>query len=301
MVNVQFKKILLAAVFLPCSFTSEVVNQSLTWQSVQRQLLSCKTEYNKFASQKSIEDKEFFNLQQQLAAVYLAQKRYRLGFGTAFLPSEKSLCNYIHKKTFLNLKIKELLPLYKQKALEYKQRYTTSDFDRIQKDLKKFEALNLLHIKLFEQYCGATKKSLLTPLDFKEIKTIEDGLKSSPFTPGKKPTDLVDWITPVAGKEDKQNPQKWLPLEGAVVLAPDSGVVSGIYNFENDLIIFIKKHHFTYAIKGLSKCCVKANDKLMQGEPIGVCHSENPSAIELQLWKNEIILNPSPYHKETNL
>ena len=39
----------------------------------------------------------------------------------------------------------------------------------------------------------------------------------------------------------------------------------------------------------------------MQGEPIGICDFENSSTIELQLWKNDIILNPSPYHKEITL
>ena len=54
-------------------------------------------------------------------------------------------------------------------------------------------------------------------------------------------------------------------------------------------------------MKGFSKCCVKVGDKLKQGEPLGMCADENPNKIELQLWRNDIVLNPSPYHKEVVL
>ena len=152
------------------------------------------------------------------------------------MPSEKSVLNYIHKKTFLDLKAKELLPLYKQKVLEYQKRYTTSDFERIKKDLKKFESLNLLHVKLFDQYCVTSKKSLVTSSDVTEINSIAKCIKSLLLSDtGKKPTDLLSWINPVAGESYDKN-QIWLPLEGAVVLCPDNSVVVAIHSFENNLI-----------------------------------------------------------------
>ncbi len=280
-------------------FPSDIIVQSLTWQGIQKQLMVQRLEYTQLLSKKAVDNKEFFNLQQQLGAIYLAQKRYSLGFGTAFMPSAQSVRNYVHKKTFLDLKTKELLPLYKKKVLEYQKRYATGELERIQKNIKKLEALNLLHLKLFDHFCANTaKKTWIDSSEITEIKSIENCLKALPLGKTlKKSSNLLSWITPVAGIIDNQSPQIWQPIEGAVVLCPDNGSVAAIHYFENALVVFIKQHHFTYVVKGFSRCCVKVGEKIKQGEPLGMCALENPQKVEVQLWRDDIILNPEPYHQ----
>jgi hypothetical protein len=278
---------------------AEIVAQALTWQGVQQQLIAQRIDCDQLIAKKTADNKEFFNLQQQLGAIYLAQKRYQLGFGTAFMPSEKAVHNYVRKKTFLDLKTKELLPLYKKKVLEYQKRYTTGELERIQKNLKKLEALNLLHIKLFDQLnIEHAKKSWVEFATLVEIPSLEGCLKTLPFgTTIKKSVNLLSWISPVAGISDNQNLHICQPIEGAVVLCPDDGVVAAINRFENTFVVFIKQRRFTYAVKGFSRCCVKVGDKLKQGEPLGMCALKNPPIVELQLWRDDIALDPQPYHQ----
>jgi hypothetical protein len=184
-------------------------------------------------------------------------------------------------------------------VLEYQKRYTTGEIERIQKNIKKLEALNLLHLKLFDQFCANTaKKTWVNYSEITEIKSIESCVKTLPLgASSKKSANLLNWITPVAGITDNQSPQTWQPIEGAIVLCPDTGSIAAIHYFENDLVIFIKQHHFTYVVKGLSRCCVKVGEKVKQGEPLGICALENPQKIELQLWRDDIVLNPEPYHQ----
>ncbi len=295
-----FIKTFIAIIFFYSSlYSSDIVVQSLTWQGIQKQLIIQRLEYAQLLSKKVADNKEFFNLQQQLGAIYLAQKRYSLGFGTAFMPSAQSVRNYVHKKTFLDLKTKELLPLYKKKVLEYQKRYTTGELERIQKNIKKLEALNLLHLKLFDHFCAdIAKKTWIDFSEITEIKSIENCVKALPLVgTSKKSANLLSWITPVAGISDNQSLQTWQPIEGAIVLCPDNGLIAAIHYFENDLVVFIKQHHFTYVVKGFSRCCVKVGEKVKQGGPLGMCALENPQKIELQLWRDDIVLNPEPYHQ----
>jgi hypothetical protein len=280
-------------------YATEIVVQALTWQGVQQQLITQRIDCEQLIAKKTTDNKEFFNLQQQLGAIYLAQKRYQLGFGTAFMPSEKAVHNYVRKKTFLDLKTKELLPLYKKKVLEYQKRYTTGELERIHKNLKKLEALNLLHIKLFDQLnIEPAKKSWMELSTIIEIKSLEDHLKTLPLGAiPKKSANLLSWIPPVAGTSDNQNLHICQPIEGAVVLCPDDGVVAAINRFENTFVVFIKQYRFTYAVKGFAHCCVKVGDKLKQGEPLGICALKNPPMVELQLWRDDIALDPLPYHQ----
>ncbi len=281
------------------AYPCEAIDQALTWHIVQGQLMVQRLECTRLLAQKANDNKEFFNLQQQLVAIYLAQKRYQLGFGTAFMPTTKAVHNYVRKKTFLDLKTKELLPLYKKKVLEYQKRYTTGELERIQKNIIRLEALNLLHIKLFDQFnIESAKKAWVDFAKILEIKSVEGCLKILPVGIGaKKSTHLLSWITPVAGIRDKDKLQAWQPLEGAVVLCPDDGVVAAINRFENAFVVFIKQHHFTYVVKGFNRCCVKVGDKLKQNEPLGMCALVNPTMVELQLWRDDIILDPQPYHQ----
>ena len=297
--SIFFKTSIAIIFFYSCLYPSDIVVQSLTWQNIQKQLMMQRLECDQLLSKKAIDNKEFFNLQQQLGAIYLAQKRYSLGFGTAFMPSAQSVRNYVHKKTFLDLKTKELLPLYKKKVLEYQKRYATGELERIQKSIKKLEALNLLHLKLFDHFCAdIAKKTRIDSAEITEIKSIESCLKALPLGKTlKKSANLLSWITPVAGINDNQSPQIWQPIEGAIVLCPDNGTIAAIHYFEKDLVVFIKQHHFTYVIKGFSRCCVKVGEKVKQGEPLGMCALENPRQVELQLWRDDIILNPEPYHQ----
>jgi hypothetical protein len=285
--------------FLWLHASTDVVTQALTWQGVQRELLMQRLELKKLISQKNKDNKEFFNLQQQLVAIYLAQKRYKLGFGTAFMPTEKAMHSYVHKKTFLDLKTKELLPLYKKLVIDYQKKYTTGEIENIKKNINQQEALNLLHTDLFNQSNPDSTK------EFSKIVTItsiENFIKSMPVALiNKKNNELLSWITPVAGIRDNDNLQCWQPIDGAVVLCPDNGTVAAIHSFKNAFIIFIKQGHFTYVVNGLNSCCVKVGDILKQGHPLGMCSNNNATVIELQLWRDDVKLDPEPYHKVTLL
>ena len=297
-------KLLVCLLSFSQAYASEAIDQALTWHGVQKQLMVNRLEFKRLLAQKNNDNKEFFNLQQQLVAIYLAQKRYQLGFGTAFMPTERAMHNYVRKKTFLDLKTKELLPLYKKKVLKYQKRYATGEFERIQKNIKRLEALNLLHIKLFDQFnIDTAKKSWVDFAKTLKIKSVEDCIINLPVGAiDKKSTNLLSWITPVAGIiRDKDNLQAWQPLEGAIILCPDDGMVAAINCFENAFVVFIKQRHFTYVVKGFNHCCVKVGDKLKQGEPLGMCALENPQMVELQLWRDDIVLDPQPYHQVVTL
>lgn len=288
---------------LRCEAHIEVIEQAQKWHNIQQQIVALYSQYHKISDNRLRDNQEFFNIQQQLGAIYLAQKRYQLGFGTALLPSTKTVHNYVRKKTFLALKTKELMPLYKQYVSEYQKKYASGEFDRIQKLIKQLEALNVLHVKLFEQLeqeHGNTRWIDISKID--DISSIESCIKKLPIgSIGKTSNHLLNWITPVAGVQESSPKMLWKPLAGAIALSPDAGVVMSIGRLNDAIVVFIKQHHFTYVITGLSRCCVSIGDKLRQGEPLGFCASKDPCLIELQLWRDDIALDPAPYHKVMQL
>lgn len=288
---------------LRCEVHIEVIEQAQKWHNIQQQLVTLYTQFYKISDNRLRDNQEFFNIQQQLGAIYLAQKRYQLGFGTALLPSTKTVHNYVRKKTFLALKTKELMPLYKQYVLEYQKKYASGEFDRIQKFIKQLEALNVLHVKLFEQL-GQEHGNIhwidISKID--DISSIEASIKKLPVgSIGKQSNHLLNWITPVAGIQENSSKMSWKPLPGALVLSPDIGIVMSVGRLNGAIVVFIKQHHFTYVIKGLNRCCVRVGDKLKQGEPLGFCDSVDPCLLELQLWRDDIALDPDPYHKVMQL
>lgn len=290
-------------IVLHCEVHTEVIDQAQKWHNIQQQLAIHYGQYYQMKHNKYLDNQDFFSIQQQLGAIYLAQKRYQLGFGTALLPSERAVRNYVRKKTFLNLKTKELVPLYKRYVQEYQKKYTSGEFERIQKLVKQLEALNVLHIKLFEQLEQEYgKKHWIDIEKASEIKSIQQSVKNLPVSStGKKLRHLLNWITPVAGLREDFSKAIWKPLAGAIVLSPDAGVVALIGRLNGSLAVFIKQDHFTYVIAGLNKCCVGIGDKLKQGEPIGFCHNQEPNLVELHLWRDDIALDPEPYHKMLQL
>lgn len=293
--------ILIAA--LRCEVHTELFDQAQKWHNIQQQLATLYNEYQKINSNRLLDNQEFFNIQQQLGAIYLAQKRYQLGFGTALLPSTKAVHNYVRKKTFLTLKTRELMPLYKQYVLDYQKKYACGEFERIQKFIKQLEALNVLHLKLFEQLEQEHKNiHWVDNSKIDEISSIEAHIKKLPEGGiGKKTNHLLNWITPVAGIQETPSKMTWKPLAGALVLSPDVGTVTSIGRLEGAIVVFIKQHHFTYIVAGLNRCCVNIGDKLRQGEPLGFCAATDPCLVELQLWRDDIALDPQPYHKVLQL
>jgi hypothetical protein len=282
---------------------TEVLEQVKKWHNIQQQLAILYSQHAQMNGDKTHDKQEFFNIQQQLGAIYLAQKRYQLGFGTAFLPSEKAVYNYVRKKTFLALKTKELVPLYTKYAQEYQKKYASGNFERIQKQIKQLEALNVLHVKLFEQNCQSHGLKYWTDTSkISEISSIQHCVKKLPVGPANnKSNHLLNWITPVAGIREDPLKTIWAPLAGAIVLCPDSGTISSIGLLGGSIVVFIKQQHFTYVLTGLSKCLANTGDKLTQGEPLGFCAEENPCLVELQLWHDDVTLDPEPYHKIVQL
>ncbi len=288
---------------LRCEVHTEVFNQAQKWHSIQQQLVILYGQHHQINGKKLHDNQEFFNIQQQLGAIYLAQKRYQLGFGTALLPSTKAVHNYVRKKTFLTLKTKELMPLYKKYVHEYQKKYANGEFERIQKFIKQLEALNVLHVKLFEELEQEHgKKHWIDTSKIDDISSIQTCVKKLPVgIAGKKSNYLLNWITPVAGIKESSSKTIWKPLAGAIILCPDAGIVTSIGRLEGAIVIFIKQHHFTYVVTGLNRCCVNVGDKVRQGEPLGFCADENPCLVELQLWQEDIALDPEPYHNALQL
>lgn len=291
-------------VFFACFFTlhsethNEVYEQAQKWYQIQQQLVTLYDQHARLNNDKIHSNQEFFNIQQQLGAIYFAQKRYQLGFGTALLPSERAVHNYVRKKTFLTLKTKELIPLYKKYVQEYQKKYANVEFEKNKKLIKQLEALNILHLKLFEQLKQTQKIKYWTEKQkIEEIPSIPNYIKKLPARNTSKSTYQLNWIAPVAGIKESASKTVWAPLEGAIILCPDAGIVTAIGRLEDSIVVFIKQNHFTYVITGINQCCVNKGDKLKQGDPLGFCADKDPCFVELQLWRDDIALDPEPYHK----
>lgn len=290
-------------IFFSCFFTlhsevhTEINEQAQKWYQIQQQLVTLYNQYARLNNDKLNSNQEFFNVQQQLGAIYFAQKRYQLGFGTALLPSEMAVHNYVRKKTFITLKTRELIPLYKKYAQEYQKKYANIEFEKNQKLIKELEALNILHLKLFEQLKQTQKLKYWTNKPkVEDISSIQDWIKQLP-TRNTNSNYLLNWITPVAGIKESPSKTVWSPLESAVILCPDAGIVTAIGRLESSIVVFIKQSHFTYVITGINQCCVNKGDKLKQGDVLGFCADKDPCLVELQLWRDDITLDPEPYHK----
>ena len=161
----------------------------------------------------------------------------------------------------------------------------------------------MLHVKLFEQLQQEYKNiRWVDSSKMDDISSIEAHIKKLPIGEvGKKSSHLLNWITPVAGIQETSSKMLWKPLAGSLVLSPDAGAVTSIGRLEGAIVVFIKQHHFTYIITGLNRCCVNIGDKLRQGEPLGFCADTDPCLVELQLWRDDIALDPDPYHKVIQL
>lgn len=289
--------------FFACFFTlhggvnNEVYEQAQKLYQVQQQLVAAYDQYARLNNYKLHSNQEFFNIQQQLGAIYFAQKRYQLGFGTALLPSERAVHNYVRKKTFLFLKTRELIPLYKKYAHEYQKKYANVGFEKAQKRIKQLEELNTFHLKLFEQFKKTQKIKYWTEKPkMEKIFSVYDCIKKLPVR-NSKSTHLLNWITPVAGIKESASKTVWAPLEGAVILCPDAGIVAAAPLLGGAIAIFIKQNHFTYVVTGIHQCCVEKGNTLKQGDILGFCADKDPCLVELQLWSEDTILDPEPYHK----
>ncbi|MCE2715798.1 MAG: hypothetical protein ACK4V2_01710 [Pseudomonadota bacterium] len=270
------------------------------WHYIQQQIVSIQQEYTNFQNDKTINNQEFFNTQQQLGALYFSQRRYNLGFGTSLLPSECAVHNYVRKKTFLILKLKELMPIYKKYAEKYKEKYAKLNTSSNRKKIKELEKLNDLYLKSFDDF-KLMNRNPINIMTAEKISSLQKSIKNQPFRTIKKSSSLLSWITPVAGIKQSQDFTIWSPLENAVILCPDSGIVTLIGVLGNSLVVFIKQNHFTYIITGINECYIKKGDMVKQGDILGFCAKKNPALVELQLWRDDTLLDPSPYHKAIQL
>lgn len=277
----------------------DVKMRAQNWYNIQQKLVHFYNQHSQIHHEKTPNDQEFFNIQQQLAALYFAQKRYHLGFGTALLPSECAVHNFVRKQTFLTLKLKELIPSYKKHANEYQKKYGKLETLNNQKQIISLEELNHLHLKFFNEL-KKTQKILITTTT-EVILSINKWIKKQPIKIIDKPNILPNWIPPAAGIKLSPSQTVWIPIENAVVLCPDIGIVTAIGIFNDSVAVFIKQNHFTYIITGITQCCIAEGSRLKQGDIIGFCSTKNPKLIELQLWRDDILLDPTPYQKVVQL
>lgn len=283
-----------------CHLNNEIKIQAQNWHYIQQQLAYFYEQYAHLQTDKQKNNQEFFNIQQQLGALYFAQKRYHAGYGTALFPSECAVHNYVRKKTFITLKLKELLPLYKNHALEYQKKYAPLEKFDHQKQIEELEERHSFYLKKFKEI--KAKHKISTEIKaIEKVSSIHAWVKKQPFHKIQKSSRFLNWITPVAGIKPSSSQATWSPLENAVILCPDIGVVTAIGELSHSIAICIKQNHFTYVISGISQCCVNKGDTLKQGDLIGFSAAHNPALVELQLWRDDIILDPSPYYKSAQL
>lgn len=288
---------------LYCEVHKKVIEQALEWHSIQQDLNDAYIKYNEIQGNRDQDDQEFFSIQQQLAAIYLAQKRYQLGFGTAMMPSKNALHNYVRKKTFLNLKTKELLPLYKNHLIAYQKKYGSEKFILLQKNITRLEELNLKHTKVFkeleERFNIDERKSKKPIVEVTSIETVLSGIAATKKI--NRANKNLSWINPVAGIKVNTNEAVWKPLAGAIVVCPDQGTVVAIAKLKESYAVFVMQDDFVYVLNGIKSCCVREGDKLEQGSPVGFISEEDPCLFELSLWRENIPLDPMPYHKAFSL
>ena len=152
-----------------------VRENALKWFAIQKQIFSCTKELHADMEQQKKENIEFFRLQYQLAAIYHAQKRYKLGFGAAMLPTTEAVREYLRKKTFLQIKTKEIIPIYHSIVTDYQAKAIGNQLHKKVKNLQQLEALNILHEKLFEEALHNNSKYSLVAID--DTKNVIHGLK----------------------------------------------------------------------------------------------------------------------------
>lgn len=273
--------------------------QALKWFDIQKQFVSCSHELKISLKEQNKENLEFFKLQHQIAAIYQAQKRYKLGFGTAILPTTNAVREYLRKKTFLQLKTKEIIPIYRAVANSYQLKCTNAHVEKKIKQLKQFEALNILHAKLFEESLQNNSKQLLKFDKSKRVDSIAAVSKKFLKSIKLKASDQDwNWSNPVAGTfEIRNNAVFWhSSLDKNIVLAPTGGVVTFVGEFESNTAIVISNHAYDYVLMGADKVLVTVGEFIKHKDPIGTYEAKtSEELLQLRLYKDYVQLDPSPY------
>jgi hypothetical protein len=275
--------------------------QALKWFDIQKQLVIYSNELKASLKEKNKEDLEFFKLQHQIAAIYQAQKRYRLGFGTAILPTTNAVREYLRKKTFLQLKTKEIIPLYRAAANSHQLKCSSANMEKKIKQFHQLEALNSLHVKLFEEILQNSGKSL-RQIDLSNKRDSVAIEKSKKLVSASKIKSLdgdLDWVSPVAGESEVKNKIiSWRQLlDKSIVIAPGSGLVTFIGEFEGKNAVCISKSSGEYILVGISKVFVAVGDCVKQKDPIGIYETDtSEDLLELRLYKDGEQLEPKSYH-----
>lgn len=278
-----------------------VREHALKWFEIQKQILCCTKELHADMEQQKKENVEFFRLQHQLAAIYHTQKRYKLGFGAAMLPTTEAVREYLRKKTFLQIKTKEIIPIYRSMVAGYNTRSISNQLHKKTKNLQQLEALNMLHEKLFEEALQNNSKLILAVIDDKKTSNSwHEVTKTNTVNKLQTFSDGLSWDDLAAGDHVIRNKAVlWQPLAKAIVLAPISGEITFIGRVAGKTCVCIKQKDGACLISGINKVCVNVGDIVIKKDPLGVFDSlVTDDFLELRLFKDDIQLEPGYYENQ---
>lgn len=274
---------------LHCSLA--IKEQAETWINIQKQFYECSQNLEQKIAEKNKENSIFFDLQYQLAAIYFSNKRYNTGFGTSVFPSVASIRDFLKKKFFIQLKTKQILPLYQSKALEYQKHNLYLKIEKEMKNLTELHALNDLIYSLFEQYISQNKlpkkinEETNLPIE-KIVKNFcEEKIKNEKFN--------FNIIHPlVCEYKARENKIVYYPGLKSLIISPKSGKIKFLGNFENKLMICISENNQTCIIIGKIKPLVSLGDQVNQKQPIGIFENCEEN-FELQIYHNCQAIDPA--------
>ncbi len=278
-----------------------VREHALKWFEIQKQIMFCTKELHAYMEQQKKDNTDFFRLQHQLVAIYHTQKRYKLGFGAAMLPATQSIREYLRKKTFLQIKTQEIIPIYRSMVADYKSKAIGSHLHKKAKNLQQLQALNVLNEKLFEELLQNNSMRSLVEIDFNQksdswlaVAKLNHSTKLQNVHEG------LSWIHPVIGDCLRKNKViLWNPLSKAIVMAPVSGEITFIGLVLGKTCICIKQKEGACLIAGINKVCVAVGEHVTTKDPLGVFDSlATDDHLELRLFKGDIQLEPGYYENQ---
>lgn len=276
---------------------------ALKWFGIQKQILFCTKELHADMEQQKKENTDFFRLQHQLVAIYHTQKRYKLGFGAAMLPATEAIREYLRKKTFLQIKTKEIIPIYRSMVTGYNAKAIGNQLHKKAKKLQQLESLNMLHEKLFEEALQNNSKLSLAVIDSKKTSdSWVEVAKTNTVNKLETAYEGLSWSYPVAGDcIIKNKVVLWQSLSKSIVMAPVSGEVTFIGLVSGKTCICIKQKEGACLIAGVNKVCVAVGESVTKKDPLGVFDSlATDGFLELRLFKDDIQLEPGYYEAQQN-
>lgn len=269
----------------------DVSDQVKVWLDIQKQFYECSREIEQDLQKKTKENSDFFKLQYQMAAIYFANKRYSHGFGTAIIPKLSDMRYYLRNKIFLELKTKEIVPLFKERNIEYQQNNFSSIIEKKMKNLIHLNALNDLQYRIFEQKADdlmAGESCENINLSFEELLSVvtdDRGIYNN----------FLSLSYPVAGAfKAEKHKLVFYPALCSLVLSPQSGKVIFVGKCNGKKTICITNNSCVCILIGFTKGLVETGQKIHKNESIAIFETLEKK-LEMLVYQGINPVNTSRY------